>query len=117
MLVLWMTYAAALTAIVAGSALALERLAAIWNMPRRAVWLAALVVATAVPVALSLRRDPVRHFAEVLADVRPLAQTPRTSSSDAVRSPAPARFYVPRSFSRKWDAPVRNVWLVASALL
>jgi beta-lactamase regulating signal transducer with metallopeptidase domain len=118
MLVLWVAYALALTAIIAGGALAIERLAAIWNVPLRAVWTCALAAAMVVPVALSLQRDPVPDFIEVRLSAMPaLSPTQPTRVSKVVPAPAWPRFYVPAAFSRKWDARLSVAWMIASALL
>lgn len=58
MLIAWMVYAIAVTTIVAGCSIALDRVAEIWNQSRRAVWLVALAVAVTIPAGLSLRPAP-----------------------------------------------------------
>ncbi len=53
MIIAWMLYAALLTLLMAGAALAAERTIAIWHGRRRFVWVAALGAAVVIPVALS----------------------------------------------------------------
>ena len=53
----WMLYAALVAVLIAGAALAVERLVASAGRPRRFVWLAALALAVVVPL-LGGRRDP-----------------------------------------------------------
>ena len=50
-MIAWMLYAALVAALVAGGALALERLLASTGRPRRFVWLAALALAVVIPLA------------------------------------------------------------------
>ena len=113
----WMLYATAVGAIVAGAALALEGLAAIRGLPRRAVWVLAIVTAVVVPPALAFRRAPVRRAAT--SDVQrvsiPMGGTavdgPRATSIAAPTRPA--RFVI----GPKWDRGATLAWLGASLLL
>lgn len=50
MLIPWMLYVMALSAIIAGAALALDKVAEIWGMRRRAVWMAAIMGTIALPL-------------------------------------------------------------------
>jgi hypothetical protein len=59
MIIAWMVYTALLTTLVCVSALAAERVVAIWRGARRFVWLAALGAATVVPVLLSIGALPL----------------------------------------------------------
>ena len=54
----WMVYAALIGVLIAAGALALDRLMSSTGRPRRFVWLAALALAVAVPVAGGLRESP-----------------------------------------------------------
>lgn len=54
MLVPWMLYAFALSAIIAGSALALDKVAELWGAARRPVWLAAIIVTLVLPMVAAL---------------------------------------------------------------
>jgi bla regulator protein BlaR1 len=56
MLLAWMAYATLVSAAAALAALAMERALAIWNVPRRFVWLTAMTIGTAVPVVLARTR-------------------------------------------------------------
>jgi beta-lactamase regulating signal transducer with metallopeptidase domain len=55
MLIAWMIYAVAIATIVAGSAIALERIAEIWGFSRRPIWIAALTASILLPAGLALR--------------------------------------------------------------
>ena len=76
MLITWMAYAMAFTAIVAGGGVALEHLAAIWDLPRRVVWFAALVLAGVVPLVLALRPAAPVQTHEVIPASAPAVQQP-----------------------------------------
>lgn len=55
MLLAWMAYSTLFGCLAYASAAAVDRALAAWNYPRRFVWLAALVVATAIPAWLAVR--------------------------------------------------------------
>jgi hypothetical protein len=52
----WMLYATALGCLLAGAAVALERLAGWWRLPRRWAWLVAVALTIAAPAVLAVRR-------------------------------------------------------------
>lgn len=123
MLITWMAYAMAFTAIVAGGAVALDHLAAIWDMPRRVVWFATLLLAGAIPLALALRpAAPVRAH-EVIpvsapAIYRPIVATRVPVAARQVRTVstviAPRRDWrMPPS----WNRYAAFGWAVASLVL
>src|SRR5262249_28610252 len=108
----------AFTAIVAGAALALEQLAAIWDVPRRVVWTAALVVAVVIPVILATRPAPAPQWMnfKIQSDVAPLP----VAGAPAIARVAPREpihFTLPARFSKKWNAPLGRAWMAASIVL
>lgn len=118
MLVLWMLYATAFAAIVAGGALALERLAAIWDVPRRTVWCAAVVVAIATPVFLALNPNRAPRWMEPSAPVVvEMAVQAAVPIQRVQLASEPSRLFVPPSFSARWNAPALAAWIGASAVL
>lgn len=74
MLIPWMLYGIALSAIIAGTALALDKIADIWSARRRVVWIAAIVAMVVLPLIAALAPRGVASP----------TQTPAASSSGAV---------------------------------
>ena len=125
MLISWMLYAVALTTIVAGWAIALDRLAEIWSISRRGIWLAALVVGIVVPLGLALR--PVRQAPatpdaaaagdSVRVSLQALPRSGRTPELDGSRELFLKRLSRPAMLPPSWNRFVGGGWLVASLLL
>jgi beta-lactamase regulating signal transducer with metallopeptidase domain len=55
MLLQWMAYSLLLAVIVYGAGIVAERIAATWSLPRRVVWMTAIVLSAVLPVFLSTR--------------------------------------------------------------
>jgi len=113
----WMLYGLVLSALVALVALALERVCAIWGIPRRTPWLLAIVVVVAVPFVV-IRRVPARPIPS-----KAVAQggMVRAAVARPVRVSPPAR---PRRAlawltfaSRRFDRQARAVWFAASLVV
>ena len=68
MLAPWLLYAIATSALVAVAAVAAESCLAAWRVPRRGVWLAAIIVSIGIPILVALR-EPSR------AEGRPVSPT------------------------------------------
>jgi beta-lactamase regulating signal transducer with metallopeptidase domain len=116
MVLAWMVYASVLTALVAGGSFALDRLAGIWNVPRRLVWCAALALAVLTPIAIVVR--PAAPVAG--ASVRIIA----SREAPSVATPAgrmPMRLSEPRipnwHLAVDWDRPAKAGWVAASLFL
>jgi hypothetical protein len=126
MLIAWMIYAVAITAIVAGCALALDRVAEIWGASRRVIWLAALMIAVLVPLGLAVRPVQVAPVAATSLDgsqdtvrvtVHALPTTGRVSETEITRELLLTRFARPRLFPAFWDRFTGLAWLVTSIVL
>jgi beta-lactamase regulating signal transducer with metallopeptidase domain len=124
MLIAWMGYAVALGAIVAGAALALDRLAEIWSASRRAVWLAAMLVAALVPTGIALR--PAHHATTLHRDVqqrqgieRELTLTPHavTRTPSLVHRAAAAIDRFASTHAAAWNRDAVAAWIVCSLAL
>lgn len=72
MLVAWMGYATLVTAILCVAALGAERLVAMWQAPRRFVWLAAVLAATIGPALLAVRRTPAPTTSPLMVATPPV---------------------------------------------
>ena len=126
MLIAWMIYAVALTTIVAGCAIALDRLAEIWSISRRGIWLAALVIAIVVPIGLAVRPVPQARTMpagpapagdSVRVSLQALPKSGRTPELDGSHEVFLKR--LPRSaiLPPSWNRFVGAAWLVASLAL
>ena len=69
----WMLYAALTAVLIAAGALAVERLVASTGRPRRFVWLAALMLAVAVPLLGNRREPPPPEVFPAAETVEPIA--------------------------------------------
>lgn len=123
MLIAWMVYAIAVTTIVAGCAIALDRVAEIWNQSRRPVWLVALAVAIGVPAGLALRPETAPQIAPIV-DASATGIERQTFQLDDRQPPASPgareRFLtiVSRSFSAPlWNRAATLAWLASSLAL
>ena len=116
MLLAWMAYSVLFGAITYAAALAVDRVAATWGRSQRFIWLAAVIIAVAVPVLLATRPrvEPVRasvtQFAPEL-DV-PIVSTPVVSTNVAHES---TRAWIARTIAAA-DPIVIRVWLLASLI-
>ncbi len=113
----WMLYATAVGAIVAGASFALEGLAAIWGLPRRAVWVAGIAIAAVVPPALAFRRAPARRVA-----ASGVQRVSIPFGATAAGGPAAANAPMPLRRERltidpAWDRGAMLVWVGASIIL
>ena len=126
MLITWMAYAAAFATIVAGGALALDHVAQIWGAPRRAVWMAALFVATLVPVVLAVRPAPTTSSVVAIErEMRIEQQTPivRIGGRPTLAPPTLAKRLtnavsrVPSRYAASWNQFSAASWLAASMFL
>src|SRR5438105_5520232 len=84
----WAVYAVVLASLVALAAAAADRLAAIWQTPRRLTWLAALVAALGLPVILATgigSKDLPRHTLSVVESI-PEHNVSVASTTDASSS-------------------------------
>ncbi|HXT17439.1 MAG TPA: M56 family metallopeptidase [Gemmatimonadaceae bacterium] len=70
MLIAWMLYALAVSAIVAGAAIALDQIAEVWRARRRSIWLAALIASAALPTYVLLFPRTAPHAAPVRVTAR-----------------------------------------------
>lgn len=112
----WMLYAMAIGLIVAGAAFALDGLAAIWGLPRRAVWMLAIAIAVVVPPVLAFRRAPA-HRAAITTDVQRVSirfdGTAVSETPAASVQPPPTRFVM----NPMWDRGATLAWIGASIIL
>jgi hypothetical protein len=125
MLIAWMVYAVALTTIVAGLAIALDRLAEIWGFARRPIWLAALAIGIVVPVALALRPVQLAPAASpatltpdsVRLSVVALPSGGRTPDFSTTHELFLKRFSRPPLLPAFWNRLAGAGWIVASVVL
>jgi hypothetical protein len=126
MLIAWMIYAVAITTIIAGCALALDRVAEIWGFSRRMIWFVALTAAMAIPAGLALRPIQPQSSEQVIfssvrrpqsnaVDVRAPLQT--SPVVDVVRQSFLTRV-IERFTSRPvWNRLAAVAWLAMSLVL
>jgi hypothetical protein len=121
-----MIYALAITAIVAGCALALDRVAEIWGASRRTIWLAALTISILIPLGLAMR--PVRGAPVASATTNP-PQNPVRFSAQALPNHGNGgevrntheffltRLSGPTLLGASWNRLAGLAWLIASVVL
>lgn len=111
MLLAWMGYAMLFAAGVAAIALAAERVAGIWERPRRGVWVAAMLTAIAVPLLLAFRTPP-------RVDAPPVERfrINMGASAPTVARPRIARMKQPPTII-DWQRPAAAVWVALSTFL
>lgn len=111
----WMVYAVLVASLVALATIAVDRVFAIWRLPRRYLWLTAMVVATVAPFIAATRDVPTPLPSRQIE--RPLVGT--TSLPRAAASVTPTRTAlttrVMRVLSRA-DRPARILWMATSAI-
>lgn len=115
MLPLWMAYATLFSAIVAGIAVVADHVAGIWDLPRRYVWIAALVAVVFVPPALAFR--PVKDALETSSEVQRVHIEWPTTVASAPQQPRRASMVNPTPVIRDWSRPVAAGWLTLSIVL
>ena len=124
MLIAWMIYGAAVTTIVAGCAIALDRVADHWHSPRRAIWLAALAISIVVPAGFALR--PIRASqaptgvdasADVERRIVPLAGTPGLVRNLDVQKRFLNTLQQIRTIPAAWNDTAAICWLLGSSVL
>lgn len=110
----WMLYAVLVTSLVALAAATLDRLCAIWRVPRRYLWLSAMIIAAAAPFVAATRNAPSR-----------LLLSPEQPAIRTVSLPRPASPIAPRLMPltapamralRRADRPARVLWMATSSL-
>jgi TonB family protein len=117
---LWIAWSLLVSALIAIAAVAIERSAAYYGVPRRQVWILALIVAAIVPLVIALRRAPL--IEPLPPGSVPVATSPVVSSTSSddytfvvgiVTPPVPASWNVGSIIGRvdPWIAPL---WLLAS---
>src|SRR5438105_1378805 len=122
----WAVYAVVLASLVALAAAAADRLAAIWQTPRRLTWLAALVVALGLPVILATgfgSKLPPRHTLSVV-DQSPARNASSGSTIDVSSSTLPVNADVRRARSTELQRAMAAIeprvialWMASSAML
>jgi beta-lactamase regulating signal transducer with metallopeptidase domain len=97
MLTEWMAYATVFTVLIYVAALAAERVVAIWERARRAVWALALAVASLSPVAIALVA-PAPTALRLSARAAPTlgSTATRVSALPGVRDVSPSRAWIAR---------------------
>jgi beta-lactamase regulating signal transducer with metallopeptidase domain len=108
----WMLYAILVTSLVALAAATLDRLFAIWRVPRRYLWLGAMIIAVAAPFVAATRNAPTRLL------LSPIEQPAvRTASLARPASTIAPRFTVPGMRAlRRADRPARILWMASSTI-
>jgi len=114
MLPAWMAYAMAVGLLAVAAALALEHLLGIWNLPRRGVWIVAMLVTVSVPLQLSMRAPrrglPRRAIARAVPGEARRTSVLRVAS----RPPWQMQFY---RWSNRLDRRARIAWGAVSGIV
>ena len=118
-MIAWMLYAALVAVLVAGGALAFERLLASIGRPRRFVWLAALALAVVIPLAGRTREPTAPAVQEATAAVTSLVNgEPVMDRGNEVRTlPVPEGVQSGRIAALAWGAASLTVLGVLGAVL
>jgi beta-lactamase regulating signal transducer with metallopeptidase domain len=122
---MWMVYAVAVGAITAGGALALDRVAEIWDVSRRGIWLAALLAATIVPLARAVApaAPALRAGRDVAFDTggveRRLYHIDRAADAppSLPRSVGAVVARLSASYPTEWNRDALIAWVVSSLAL
>jgi hypothetical protein len=123
MILAWMLYTIAIGMLVAGAALALDHLAAIWSLPRRPLWFAALVAAVVLPIALFFRPKPAPLAQPEFIEFKIPASTQRVrrQQTTQVMPAIPMQLASASRFSWRgkpeWDSPAKAGWALATLIL
>jgi hypothetical protein len=114
MLPVWMAYSIVVGALVCAGALALEHVVGIWRLPRRGVWITAMLVAVVWPFVPSIR-SPTRAQPDVFVS----REAPSMATGGTVMSVAPRLLWRIRVYdwSLRVDRPTRLVWRAASTMV
>ncbi|MDE2652961.1 MAG: TonB-dependent receptor plug domain-containing protein [Gemmatimonadota bacterium] len=115
----WMLYAALVAVLIAGGALALERLVASTGRPRRFLWLAALGLAVAVPLAGRTPEPAAPAVQEAISAVTSLANgEPVEGPRNEIRTlPVPGRMQSDRVAALAWGAASLTVLAILGIVL
>src|SRR5262245_51199642 len=114
MLAAWMAYAIVVGVLVCVAALALERVVGIWRLPRRGVWIVAMVVTVVGPFVPSTR-SPARAPVLTVSRTAPSMATGGTGTDRVdLRLPWRIRVY---GWSLRIDRATRIVWGGASGII
>ena len=118
-MIAWMLYAALVAVLVAGGALALERLVASTGRPRRFVWLAALGLAVAIPLAGRTPEPAAPAVQEAISAVTSLVNgEPVEGPRNEIRTvPVPGGIQSDRVAALAWGTASLTVLAVLGAVL
>ena len=111
----WMVYAVLVASVAAAAAVAVDRVFAIWQLPRRYVWVSAMVIAVATPFIAATRNTPARLAPPPLE--QPPARTVSLPRSAVTVAPPrmPVTVRAMRVLGRA-DRPARILWMVTSMI-
>jgi len=111
----WMVYSVLVASLIALAAATIDRLFAVWRLPRRYLWLTAMMVAAVAPLVAATSNGPSRLTPPPLE--RPPARTaslPRPTVTIApLRIPLTLRAM---RVLRRADRPAQVLWMAASAI-
>ncbi len=115
----WMLYAALVAVLIAGGALALERLVATSGRPRRFVWLAALALAVVIPLAGRTPEPVAPAVQEATSAVTSLVNGDPVEGSrnEILTVPVPGGMQSDRVAALAWVAASLTVLAVLGAVL
>ena len=117
-MIAWMLYAALVATLIAAGAFALERLAASTGRPRRFIWLAALVLAVAIPLAGRTPAPTARAVQEATSAVSSLVNgAPADSWSALPALPVPDGVNPGRIAALAWGAASLTALFVLGSVL
>src|SRR5262245_22000176 len=110
----WMAYAIAVGVLAIAASLALEHLFGIWSLPRRGVWIAAMLVTCLVPLYLSTRTPQRALRRTAIAREVPVAARGTALPRVAPRLPWRNKVY---RWSNRLDRKTRIAWGIASTIV
>jgi bla regulator protein BlaR1 len=120
MTTVWIAYTMLLTVLLAAGALALERVATIWGLPRRFVWIVVMAAAAVAP-AIVARRATSGPIAPAAGSVSQVGGGSSRGSARLIRRPAPTRWRILAfrlaAATRAFDRRARMTWALGSALV
>ena len=111
----WMVYAVLMASLAAAAAMAVDRFFAIWQLPRRYVWLSAMVIGAATPFIAAARNSPARLTPP------PLERPPARTGSLARPAVTVAPLQIPLTIRamrvlRRANRPAQILWILTSTL-
>jgi beta-lactamase regulating signal transducer with metallopeptidase domain len=111
----WMVYSVLVASLIALAAAAIDRLLAIWRLPRRHLWSSAMMIAAVVPLVAATSNAPSRLTPP------PLERPPGGDGALASPSVAVAPLQVPLIVQvmgalRRADQPAQVLWITTSAI-